>query len=397
MADVHIGSWRDPKLRDLSTEAFLKATLICVEQHVDFVLIAGDLFNTALPGIDNLKLVVKALRALRSQKIPVYIIPGSHDFSPSGKTMIDVLEEAGLVKNVVKGTVKDEKLFLKFTVDEKTGCKITGLLGKKGTLEKNYYERLDIEHLEKEPGKKIFMFHSAIKELMPGDFGQMDSMELSLLPKGFEYYAGGHVHIVKEYSDDNHKMIVYPGPVFPANFSEMATLGSGGFYIYDDGEVTREELNLKNTFLIDIDAEHKSPEEIISMIYEKIKAKQFINTIVLLRVFGKLKSGKASDIKFKEISEKIYSQGAYFIMRNTTRLVSEEYEEIKIDENIEDVEDALIKEHLGQIRITGIDAGKEYKMIKELMQALSTEKHEGEKVYEYDDRIKKETDRIVGL
>ena len=122
MADVHIGSWRDPKLRDLSTEAFLKATLICVEQHVDFVLIAGDLFNTALPGIDNLKLVVKALRALRSQKIPVYIIPGSHDFSPSGKTMIDVLEEAGLVKNVVKGTVKDEKLFLKFTVDEKTGC-----------------------------------------------------------------------------------------------------------------------------------------------------------------------------------------------------------------------------------------------------------------------------------
>ena len=34
--------------------------------------------------------------------IEVYVIPGSHDFSPSGKTMLDVLENSGLVINVNK-------------------------------------------------------------------------------------------------------------------------------------------------------------------------------------------------------------------------------------------------------------------------------------------------------
>ena len=398
MADVHIGSWRDPRLKDLSIEAFIKAIEISLDNHVDFILISGDLFNTALPGIDNLKSVVKELRQLHAKKVPVYIIPGSHDFSPSGKTMIDVLEEAGLVKNVVKGTVKDDKLFLKFTVDEKTGCKITGILGKRGSLERHYYESLDIEHLEKEPGNKIFMFHSAIKELMPNDFGQMDSMELSLLPKGFDYYAGGHVHIVKEFHEQDHKLIVYPGPVFPANFSEIEKLGQGGFFIYDNGKLIREDLNVKNTFLIDIDSDHKTPQEVERAIYDMISGKQFINTIVLIKIGGKLKTGKLSDIKFKEVFERIYLQGAYFIMKNTSKVSSEEYEEIKLDEkDFEDVEDALVKEHLGQIKVKGFDAEKEYRTTKELLQALSSEKHEGEKVYEYEDRIKKEIDKILEL
>ena len=168
MADVHIGSWRDPKLKDLSTQAFSLAIKISVEQKVDFILISGDLFNTALPSIDALKLVVREFKNLKKYAIPVYIIPGSHDYSPSGKTMIDVLEEAGLVTNVFKGKVDDDgKLLLKFTIDEKTGAKITGILGRRGTLEKLYYQDLNLEPLEKESGKKIFMFHTSITELPP--------------------------------------------------------------------------------------------------------------------------------------------------------------------------------------------------------------------------------------
>ncbi|MBA3064689.1 hypothetical protein FP803_04595, partial [Candidatus Woesearchaeota archaeon] len=91
------------------------------EKQVDFVLIAGDLFNTALPGIDALKIVVTKLKELKDNNIPSYVIPGSHDFSPSGKTMIDVLENAGLLVNVMKGKIIDEKLNLEFTIDKKTG------------------------------------------------------------------------------------------------------------------------------------------------------------------------------------------------------------------------------------------------------------------------------------
>ncbi|PIZ52714.1 double-stranded DNA repair protein Mre11, partial [Candidatus Woesearchaeota archaeon CG_4_10_14_0_2_um_filter_33_10] len=139
MADCHIGSWRDPKLRDASTKAFLKAVNICIEKQVDFVLIAGDLFNTALPSIDALKVVVTKLKELKDSNIPSYVIPGSHDFSPSGKTIVDVLENAGLLINVMKGKIIDEKLNLEFTIDKKTGAKITGIYGRKGMLDKRQY------------------------------------------------------------------------------------------------------------------------------------------------------------------------------------------------------------------------------------------------------------------
>ena len=67
MADCHIGSWRDPKLRDISTIAFNKAIDRCIEENVDFILISGDLFNTSLPRIDNLKTVVGTFRQLKDR------------------------------------------------------------------------------------------------------------------------------------------------------------------------------------------------------------------------------------------------------------------------------------------------------------------------------------------
>jgi DNA repair protein SbcD/Mre11 len=403
MADVHIGSWRDPKLKDLATEAFSKAIEVSVKKKVDFILIAGDLFNTALPGIDSLKSVVKEFKVLKEKDVPVYVIPGSHDYSPSGKTMIDVLEEAGLLINVFKGKVVEGKLQLKFTKDEKTGVKITGILGRRGTLEKLYYQDLDLEHLEKEKGKKIFMFHTSITELKPGSKSSMDSTDVSYMPKGFDYYAGGHVHIVHKYDFKDYKNVVYPGPIFPANFEELEDLNEGGFYIYDDakhgeGKLERENINVKNTFNITVDCEHKSPEEVNQLVFEKLKGKELLNTIVLIRIAGKLKTGKVSDIHFKEIFDKCYSQGAFFVMRNTVKVVSAEYEEIKIDhKNPEDMEYEIIKEHLGQVKVKGFDSETELRLTRELMQALSSEKHEGEKVYEYDERVKKEGDRLLEL
>ena len=199
IADCHIGAWRDPKLKELNIKAFFEAIAISLKEKVDFILISGDLFNTSLPGIDKLKDVVKILKNLQNKEIPVYLIPGSHDFSPSGKTMLDVLEEAGLCINVVKGKVdENKKLNLQFTVDKKTGAKITGMLGKRGMLERSFYEELNREPLEKEPGFKIFMFHTALTELKPKKLEMMESAPISLLPKNFDYYAGGHVHIVEK-------------------------------------------------------------------------------------------------------------------------------------------------------------------------------------------------------
>ena len=55
LADCHLGAWRDQKLRDLNLESFSKAINTAIDERVNFVLIAGDLFNTSVPSIESLK------------------------------------------------------------------------------------------------------------------------------------------------------------------------------------------------------------------------------------------------------------------------------------------------------------------------------------------------------
>jgi len=398
MADCHIGSWRDPKLKDISTIAFNKAIDKCMEEAVDFVLISGDLFNTSLPRIDNLKTVVSTFRQLKEKDIPVYIIPGSHDFSPSGKTMLDVLESAGLFTNVVKGEEVDGKLKLNFTIDKKTGAKITGMLGKRYSLEKKYYENLITENLEQEEGYKIFMFHSGIDELKPEDMQNIITQPLSLLPKNFNYYAGGHVHIVKNTTIEGYGTIAYPGPLFPNSFSELEKLETGGFYIVENDIITWHPIQVYNIHKIIIDCDGKDPEQIYFDIIHEIKDKEFINTIVLIRLHGSLRSGKPHDIDFKEIFTQLYDKSAYFVMKNTNALSTKEFEEIKIDtKSVEDAESAIIKEHLGQIKLKDLDPEKEEGLIKELIQTLSTEKQEGETVADFEKRVKDDVSKVLDV
>ena len=398
MADCHIGSWRDPKLKDTSTHGFIKAVDKCIKEKVDFILIAGDLFNTSFPRLDNLKSVVSKFKQLKDLGIPVYIVPGSHDYSPSGKTILDVLEEAGLFVNVFKGSVEDGKLKLKFTIDKKTGAKITGMLGKRGALERLYYEKLILDNLEDEEGYKIFIFHSGIDELKPKEMENILSQPLSLLPRGFDYYAGGHVHIVDDKQIEGYGRIAYPGPLFPNSFAELEKLERGGFFIVDNNNPRWEPIQIYNVYKIDKDCNHKTPEQIKNEILNEVKTKEFNNTIVLIRLHGVLESGKPSDINFKEIFEAIYNRSAYFVMKSSHAVVSKEFEEIKSDaKNVEDVESFLIKEHLGQIKLDNLTKEKEENLVKSLMEILSKEKQEGETVPDFEKRVKEEIGKILEM
>jgi DNA repair protein SbcD/Mre11 len=397
LSDIHIGGWRDPKLRELNMQAFLLAMDRCIAEQVDFILISGDLFNTSLPAIDRLNAATKKLKELKDKSIPVYIIAGSHDFSPTGKTMIDVLESAGLLKNVCKGQVIDKKLRLKFTVDKKTGAKITGMIGKRGMLDRMYYEDLNRELLEQEDGYKIFMFHTALTELKPKHLEQMESYPLSLLPKGFNYYAGGHVHHKDEYSDENYKKVTQPGALFPNNFKELADYGHGGFFLIEDEQVEWVAVKTKEHIALIIDCEGKNPTEVKQCVINATNGKTINNTIITLRFKGMLTGGRAGDVNMKEITDWLYNQGAYSILKNTSALTSEEFEEIKIQEqSIDEIEDTLIKEHMQQIQ-AGFTAEQEVEKTKALIAALTTDKKEGENAKDFEERIKNDALHVVGI
>ena len=376
IADCHIGGWKDIKLKDLGIRSFENAINICIKENVGFVLIAGDLFNTSLPSIDLIKKTAEILNRLKENDIDAYIIPGSHDFSPSGKTMIDVLENSGLVVNVMK--IKDNKLTF---IHDKTGVKITGLVGLRNSLDKYYYENIDFSNIEQENGFKIFMFHNTIDELKPKDMEKVEGMSLNLLPKNFDYYAAGHVHFVKE-KEIGKGILVYPGPLFPNNFKELEELKHGGFYIYDNEKLNFIPVKLKDVICVNIDANNKSSRQVED---EILNIDNFEDKIFLLRVSGTLSEGKSSDINFNLISEKF--KNAYAFLKNTTKLSSKELMNLEIKEGeIEDVESDIIKEF-------NLEYDDEF--IKNLMNLLNKEKDEGEKNIDFERRLLKDIEIML--
>lgn len=90
IADVHLGKTfrilghRGAAQRRALQEALERAVGIAVEQHVQLVLVAGDLFDSPKPPETVVQFVIRQLRRLDDAGIRVAIVAGNHDLAPDG-------------------------------------------------------------------------------------------------------------------------------------------------------------------------------------------------------------------------------------------------------------------------------------------------------------------------
>jgi hypothetical protein len=418
-----LGAWRNPKLKEINLKAFQKAISICIEEKVDFIAITGDFFDVNVPELDHVKRAVDIMIQARRHGIEIYMIYGSHDFTASTVSIIDILHSAGLfIKPIEFEQIKD-KIKLKFIQDKKTAFKITGLSGRKTGLDSEYYDLLDIEALESEEDLKIFLFHAPISELTPVDLAHGESIPLSLLPKGFIYYGGGHLHRRIEHKhDDGKSMIVYPGPLFGSTFTDLEDTAQGerrGFYIisYDnDNETIRADFI--ETKIVDImfniinvnQNTVKQIEDKISSMVEQME--DLTDKIVLIKVKGTMVSGKRSDINFSRFEETLSAKRALVSFINRNNLVSPETTQVKVfGTSIEEIEKKVIKERIASIKIDPAMTDEKVKnfikskLISEhgeftankLLLALKKEKIENETLDDFEKRLMHEAKTVMGL
>lgn len=380
IADAHLGGWKQQPMQDLNLQAFQMAIKKCIDARVDFVLIVGDLFDSAYPPIEILKETFAEFRKLKQAKIPCFIVAGSHDYSVSGKTFLDVLEKAGFCKNVHDFEIHDDKILLNPILHE--GIALYGYPGKKSGLEIPELRKIKLNDA---PGMfKILMLHTTIDKAK-GNL-PIDSIETDLIPEA-DYYALGHLHI-----DFQHKNFVYPGPIFPNNFQELEDLKHGGFYIVNtDSGNPLEKVNLKVKDVVSIKVEVKNTMMVTEQIIAELNNKNIEDKIVLLRLYGEIVSGKQSDIKYEKIEEFAKSRNAYFILRNTHNLISKDEEveiEIREDSNIEDE----------TIKIYSEENPSDFnKIIPTLMNSLSIEKQEGETNENFSNRLVEDVRRVLSF
>lgn len=375
IADCHLGGWRQPQLKHLNFESFKVAIDKIIKEKVDFLLIAGDLFDSAYPPIDTLKDAFQEFKKLREARIPVFLIAGSHDYSVSGKTFLEVLEKAGFCKNVAIFEEKNGKIMLEPFIYKNIA--IYGYPGRKSGLEVDDIERIKIQDA---PGMiKILMLHTTIRDAI-GNI-PVKAVDETQLPR-VDYLALGHLHII--YHRGNR---VYAGPTFPNSLAELEELKGGSFYIIEDGQIRREDIRLKDVVVISqtISNALEATDEILQRIEkEKIKDK-----VVILKLSGFIQKGKTSDIDFNKIDRVVEEKGAYVFLRSTSKLHLEEAEMIPDSWDSSELETQIIKKFEEQ------NPSVMNELVNPLIKSLQTEKAEDEKSATFEERLLSELRKIL--
>jgi len=92
----------------------------------------------------------------------------------------------------------------------------------------------------------------------------------------------------------------------------------------------------------------------------------------------------------------LYAMSAHFVMKNTSAIKTAEFEEMNVRvDDMEQVEEKLIDEHLGQIKIPGVDVAGERGMVKDLLHLLSSDRKEGERVIDFEARLRDELKGVL--
>lgn len=407
LADCHIGASRDPVLENLELTSFKTALDLCINEKVDFVLITGDLFHANIPDMHATNEAVKSMKKLKDSGIPIYVIYGSHDYSPNETSIIDILDSTGLIKKIVKGKIVKDKLELEVFTDPKTKAKLVGISARKAGLEKNYFEILDRESLEKEQGFKIFAFHSAISELKPAFLAQMESIPVSLLPRGFDYYASGHVHQSVEATLPEYKRIVYPGTLFagyPRDLEDSAKGTKRGIYIVSFSENVEEvkfqEISVCAFVYLEYDVSDKNSLQAKKELFDKLRKTEPKGKVVVVKIKGELSGGKTSDISSSEIRELLMSMSALDVSINRYGLTSKEYSPFKVmGEDIPMIENRLLTENIGAVKVSieELKADKGTKLAIDLLKILRQEQKLNETKKDYLERIQKNALDALGI
>jgi len=389
LADCHLGSWRQEELQRLNFQSFQKIMDRCIQEQVEFILISGDLFDSAYPPIEILKDSFAEFKKVHDAKIPVYLIAGSHDFSASGKTFLDVLEKAGFCKNVGKfeihGVGEEEKI--KLIPYMHNNIAIYGYPGKKSGME--VADIKNIQDIDQTPPFIILMLHTTIREVIADQ--SMESVNKQKLPLA-NYYALGHVHQRFEDYKDNSRY-VYPGPTFPNNFQELSDLQHGSFQMVEvDGiDIKTEPIEIQLKEVVTIELEITSSITATQEIKSHIDKLALYDKIVLLKLKGTLTEGKTGDIRFNEIEDLIKKKEAYAFLRNISSI---EPHKLIINNPTEDYQE---REKRDSEEFKKKNPHNFNNYLYPLMEALKLEKHEDEKTAIYEERLMSELKTLLRI
>ncbi|MEO1590915.1 MAG: metallophosphoesterase [Cyanobacteria bacterium J06632_22] len=232
LADIHLGFDRyDSPERTKDFFFALKDALQCyaIGESVDFVIIAGDLFEQRMiqPAILNQAQI--CLQMLQKAEIPVLAIEGNHDNRPYGTrtSWLRYLSDWGLLKLLEPGdTANGEPFYASWDETIRRGGYIDLDCGVR-VLGSSWYGAAAPQAIEKiaaamgelpeGPDANVLLFHHGLEGQIARYAGALRYGDVKPLQQaGVNYLALGHIH--KYYAVDD--WIFNPGSIEANNIEE---------------------------------------------------------------------------------------------------------------------------------------------------------------------------------
>jgi len=292
VADMHLGYAQynlDVRREDFDN-AFREVVDKTIELKPDFILVAGDIFHHARPSNVTLETAITSFKRLRDAGIPVLAVDGGHDSAPNvvTGTILNPLDRAGLIHYLPRheGACWRNK-----------SCYVYGVPNYRTRGRTEEQLPLFFEQNKPEPDPSlfnIFLFHMAIDLPYIEKPYQMEAeASPELLPDGFNYFAGGHVHKPSK-SKFKNGLLIYSGCTETVNYDD-AQIEKGFYHVEVDEKgiptLNRVRLETPRRFVVlEPDYTGMLPAKITKEAVKLVKENDVEGAIMVLIMKGTLPS-----------------------------------------------------------------------------------------------------------
>ena len=201
------------RLRESTFQSFYNIVKLAVEEKVDAVLIAGDIFDGSDRSLQAQLKFRRGLLELSEKNIPTFIVHGNHDPSNSWSRKLDWPESTTIfASNKVES--------FPVTRNGKTLAWIYGI----SYPQKEVKENLALKFKkDQKKGFTVGILHANVGQ-QPGHDNYAPCSLEDLISSDFDYWALGHIHKFKILRENN-PCIVYSGNTQSRHFKEIGPKG----------------------------------------------------------------------------------------------------------------------------------------------------------------------------
>ncbi len=242
-------------LRTATRRAFSQLVDMAIEEDVDFVVIAGDLYDGDWRDYNTGLFFVREMGRLNQAEIPVFLVYGNHDAES------EITKQLTLPKNVKSFSAKKPETHRLEEID----VALHGQSFRSAATTEN----LAVGYPNPVTGcLNIGVLHTALEgHAAHATYAPCSLAELQ--SKGYDYWALGHVHEFAIHSED--PWVVFPGNLQGRHIRELGPRGAVMVSADSDGiSLERVFVDVVRWFHVEVDvSEAQTIDDVVTLVGER--------------------------------------------------------------------------------------------------------------------------------